>query len=411
MALTNKLTNIADAIRNKTGKTELLTLDEMPVEIESIQGGGGEEPLFTERQDVSVSSSASSGFLSDKASDGYWDDDWRVSYYPVFLKTLKYVNLKPYNINKIAYTASEKLTDQLKDLVISGLSGDNAYRAFYGASYLTHAPVITGSIQQTCGMFQGCVRLKDVSGLANLKISSSYVYSTSAEYYKSSMFANCYALRNIPSTFLTEIGRYPVIGYQSTTAYGDRSAYYNTFRSCYSLDEIVDMGVFKGPKMSMSSNMFTEHVHYCARLKRYTFETNEDGTPIQLGGDNVDYPFVMLNQTLDFSTYVGYCSTGTAFTNLQSYGGFTTDTQVVDDATYQALKDNPDYWTTDINYARYNHDSAVETINSLPIYTSGKNTIKFKGAAGALTDGGAINTLTEEEIAVAAAKGWTVTLV
>ena len=38
-------------------------------------------------------------------------------------------------------------------------------------------------------------------------------------------------------------------------------------------------------------------------------------------------------------------------------------------------------------------------------------TIKFRGEAGSATDGGAINTLTEEEIAVATAKGWTVTLV
>ena len=38
-------------------------------------------------------------------------------------------------------------------------------------------------------------------------------------------------------------------------------------------------------------------------------------------------------------------------------------------------------------------------------------TIKFKGAAGAKTDGGAINTMTEEEIAVATAKGWTVSFI
>lgn len=41
MALTEKLTNIGNAIREKTGKTELLTLDEMPKEIGSISGGGG----------------------------------------------------------------------------------------------------------------------------------------------------------------------------------------------------------------------------------------------------------------------------------------------------------------------------------------------------------------------------------
>ena len=81
------------------------------------------------------------------------------------------------------------------------------------------------------------------------------------------------------------------------------------------------------------------------------------------------------------------------------------------------MKNDPDSWTYDINYSKYNHDSAVETINSLPdtsayIATAGgTNTIKFDGASGAKTDGGAINTLTEEEIAVAAAKGWTVTLV
>lgn len=41
MALTDKLTAIADAIRDKTGKSEPLTLDQMPEEIEGIEIGGG----------------------------------------------------------------------------------------------------------------------------------------------------------------------------------------------------------------------------------------------------------------------------------------------------------------------------------------------------------------------------------
>lgn len=41
MALTDKLTAIANAIRSKTGGSDLLTLDEMPQEIQSIQTGGG----------------------------------------------------------------------------------------------------------------------------------------------------------------------------------------------------------------------------------------------------------------------------------------------------------------------------------------------------------------------------------
>lgn len=40
MALTDKLTAIANAIRAKTGKSATMTLDEMPTEIASISGGG-----------------------------------------------------------------------------------------------------------------------------------------------------------------------------------------------------------------------------------------------------------------------------------------------------------------------------------------------------------------------------------
>jgi hypothetical protein len=41
MALINKLSNIANAIREKTGKTNSLTLEEMVVEIQELQIGGG----------------------------------------------------------------------------------------------------------------------------------------------------------------------------------------------------------------------------------------------------------------------------------------------------------------------------------------------------------------------------------
>ena len=41
MALTDKLTTIADAIRGKTGKTEALTLDAMALAIAGIEAGGG----------------------------------------------------------------------------------------------------------------------------------------------------------------------------------------------------------------------------------------------------------------------------------------------------------------------------------------------------------------------------------
>ena len=42
MALTNKLTAIADAIRTKTGKTDTMTLEQMVTEISNISVGTGE---------------------------------------------------------------------------------------------------------------------------------------------------------------------------------------------------------------------------------------------------------------------------------------------------------------------------------------------------------------------------------
>lgn len=48
MALIDKLTAIADAIRGKTGKTEEMTLDQMVTEIDGIQVGGGDDELVTE---------------------------------------------------------------------------------------------------------------------------------------------------------------------------------------------------------------------------------------------------------------------------------------------------------------------------------------------------------------------------
>jgi len=86
---------------------------------------------------------------------------------------------------------------------------------------------------------------------------------------------------------------------------------------------------------------------------------------------------------------------------------------VVDATTYNQMKNNPNWWSASLAYSRYNHTSAVETINTLPdtsnVANSG-NTIAFKAGAGSGTDGGGIDDLTAEEIAVATAKGWTVSI-
>jgi hypothetical protein len=153
-----------------------------------------------------------------------------------------------------------------------------------------------------------------------------------------------------------------------------------------------------------SGNAMSNLVASCFRLKDFTFMVNEDGTTKIAEWKN---------QTLDLSSAVGWVPNSFSVRYIFEYNsGITADKEVKDDATYQALKNDPDWFSCDINYSRYNHTSAVNTINSLPdCSATGTNTIKFMGASGALTDGGAINTLTEEEIAVATAKGWTVSFV
>lgn len=52
MALTEKLTAIADAIRGKTGKAEEMTLEQMAAEIAGITAGGGSSEAFEFRNDI-----------------------------------------------------------------------------------------------------------------------------------------------------------------------------------------------------------------------------------------------------------------------------------------------------------------------------------------------------------------------
>ena len=63
MALIDKLNAIGDAIRAKTGKTDKLTLDQMPLEIESITGGGGSSVVdILPEQELAFVDDPSSGF-------------------------------------------------------------------------------------------------------------------------------------------------------------------------------------------------------------------------------------------------------------------------------------------------------------------------------------------------------------
>ena len=202
-------------------------------------------------------------------------------------------------------------------------------------------------------------------------------------------FFNCRKLRHIPS-ILFKNNKIRLDSY--------------TFNNCNILDKLegVDLNTYKGGVSGMNFALY-----YCSCLRDIIFKTNDDGTPfVYTSGVNIDKIQI---------TSVGYVSnseTSDEFIAVQN--AFGSEKRVTDATSYQALKNDPDWWTTDATYSKYNHDSAVRSINSLPdirSYDGGINgTISFFGNLGSNTDGGAVNTLTAQEIAVATAKGWTVAL-
>lgn len=244
-------------------------------------------------------------------------------------------------------------------------------------------------------LFYGCYCIRYVPDDIGDWFDWSYLENSTSTYTgnMSSIFQNCYSLRKIPVSFFNNGNRVLTGSY----------VYFNGgFNYCYSLDDVENMPI---PYTSaFTSNVLSTTFNRCARVKNITFAT-PNGQP---------YVVNWKSQVMDLTTFTGWGSGINEITNYNS--GILLSKEVKDDATYQALKNDPDWFTVKEGYSRYNHDSAVATINSLPDTSAylatagGTNTIKFKGEAGSLTDGGAINTLTADEIAVATAKGWTVTL-
>lgn len=387
MALTDKLTAIGSAIRNKTGSTDLLTLDEMPTAISNIQtGSGGDVTDF-----IPESAFVLTGNCQHRFSDNGWN--WFIEKYGDRITTN--------DCNNISYMFenSDKLNSIQFDINVMKNKSVKMTNMFHDCIKLISLPKINDClVNETNSIFNGCYNLREIPQNFCDTWDWSFRENSTSSYNanSNSMFSYCYSLRSLPIEMLK---------HQNSYANNSNSLYYNGFYICYVLDEIVDLPC---PYINSTwkSNAFNSTFYECGRLKNMTFALQEDGTP---------YIMKWKSQTIDLSNYVGYVIDSSDILNYNS--GITSDKKVTDDTTYQALKDDPDWFTTNIAYSRYNHDSAVATINSLPDTSAylasagGTNTIKFKGASGSATDGGAINTLTEEEIAVATAKGWTVTLV
>lgn len=272
------------------------------------------------------------------------------------------------------------------------ISNNSCSQTFAGASYLKELPEVNLRMANMYNFLSYCSHVREIPESWATTMKATDINNSSTWYFcrLQNFFDNCNSLRTIPEAFLKILwNKCP-----GSNVHGQM------FQCCYVLDEIVGL---RGPNATITSNIFNEYFVSCCRLKRLVFDM-DNGSPRVENWQN---------QIIDLSSNVGYSTSGNKGFIINYNSGIMANKEVVDNATYQALKNDPDWYSADVAYSRYNHDSAVETINSLPDCSSsgGTNTIKFKGESGSATDGGAINTLTEEEIAVATVKGWTVSLV
>ena len=363
MALINKLEAIGDAVRAKTGDTNKLTLDEMATKINGIKPGPTTSDLII------------TGDCQYRFANGGWD--WVIKKYGDQITTHDITNIDHmfYNSNVNSIPFSINLSNNQSD-------GFNMDRVFYICSNLTELPYIENAAPRTMSYFSGSNSIQQVpeNYFDNWNWNIMKNMTAQFEGNGSYLFYSCDELRKLPLAWLANMNPKVYTGY---------SYFYGSFGYCSVLDELLELPI---PYTGVwTSNAFSGFCEYTCRIKNITFAPT--------GAKQ------WKNQVIALTYSLGYGKVGIGV-----------DKRVVDDATYAALKNDPDWWTSDIAYSRYNHDSAVATINSLPDTSEylaakgGTNTIKFRGAAGEKTDGGAINTLTAEEIAVAAAKGWTVTL-
>lgn len=447
MALTDKLSAIGDAIRAVNGTTNTYTLGEMPDAILAFaESGEGDVALLTLRGDYSHAfrSTHWNDFIATNQSNIATADTTNGSYafYETPITVAPTVNLPGgTTFSDLGYMFAETPITQIPEIIYaktpnSKSGGITAPRMFYNCTNLTTVPNISlgGAYreQSVMGMFEGCTSLETAGNLLfgldndryNCKpVDFSYLYSDCHQLQSvgyidnmypsdmSYMYKNCYILRKAPAWFAdyVELNNAEGLFYnchslRSLPSKSSLESLYTTkstlnlghlaragFYGCYALNSIT-IGVSDNYNPYLY-NSFYQTFDNCNRLESLTLTGSYPGWS---------------NQTLDLSVNVGWAPSADNILNYNS--GITADKEVTNSETYAALKNDPDWFTCDVNYSRYNHDSAVQTINSLP-YCSDKNTIKFKGTAGALTDGGAINTLTASEIAKATANNWTVALV
>ena len=367
------LTNIADAIRAKKSSTDTYTPAEMATAISSIETGGGGGELTEE--DLTFTNDLS-----------YFN------YYGRMSKIIKKCGSKM-KFNGIinlyyAFKGNDPLNSDFSNWTIN-LYKCKLEECFSGQNYITAYPKLQGTVTSLRRLFYSNLDMESIPDDL-FSAGTEFICKEWGQNYDG-IFYNCHHLKKLPLWFknmtFTVDKDFNYSSYQTV--------YKDTFYECYNLKELI-LPIVPAPA-KLKDNCFGKTFYYATGMRKFVF------APPPAGNESV----LWTKQTINLAD--GECG----------YDRFTSGPKAIyDDETYNLYKNDPDARAQTLEYSFYNHDSALETIRSLPYAqmvdipdSQLQNVIKFYGKSGEKTDGGAINTLTTQEIAIATNKNWTVSFV
>jgi hypothetical protein len=425
------LINIANAIRAQNGTKDAYKPSEMAAAILAIEGSGG--GYVPNEQDLTYSVSGNSPFAlgSNSWIIREFGNQCIITFTNPSQSTAALFSSYPeeYFDANIVFNSSSAFMP-----VKNMFNGSPNLKEIDGSITFPGNQNNFARVDNADGIFADCPMLRVI---ADDFIDSDFCHwfnRTGTTYNRMhAAFYNCHSLREIPNFYYEMIGtntngEQPGI---TSATYG----YTNLFQNCYALNKIEGLPVISGLTngSKITSNMFANTFGNCYNLSKLTFQTNPDGTPLTAnwGGQTIDLTggctsTVTIDGASKISGGIG-CAFNSGITSYNS--GYTTADAVGNTNFNQKQFFVPetinDYYSDMRHTSKYGHDEAVETINSLPDTSAagGGNIIKFAGQVGRYTNwlkgksetlgavDSRINTLTEEEIAVATAKGWTVELV
>ena len=324
------------------------------------------------------------------------------------------------------FNENEYVTD-LRDINISGtrlaIEG-----MFNGCTNLLHIPNISLkdiNANRSTNIFSSCYKLQ------NGELEKFFRNVEFSNTFQNCPFRNCYSITNLDLS---------VIDVKSPKMMeDDYFSYDRLVDSLYNLRSLKFPSKLTGTLTSSSFGLRT--ISGLHMLSSLTFNTNEDGTPFKVKMKNQSFNLTgenYYNYTGYFTNYSDYDEikkgtnppdpTHNVFYNITSSSDLTVDKIREEYARVKGFDDWHAYYSSSITYngksvlaarlvSRFNHDSIVGFINTLPDTSEylategGTNTIKLNQFQGDLTDGGGVSNLTEAEIAVATAKGWTISIV